>query len=382
MPISRQKSCEQCRLAKTRCSLDTICSRCVDRGLSCKYAGGPSYRMSPYSRHRLFELEQNSNPSLNPAITTPTPQSGSFRLPDSEVPHSDFGNIRGKAPVLDNIDRHDLASDQINASQSVSWQQASWGRSEETTHPHMTGECSNVEVTNSPSWDMLSTSMFPWYFLATSSLGHNQAMTGSTATVAATSEQADEDVSRTVRLPQPNFASSQGEASEQSTEVPDGSIVAVYGRRFKHFLALRRAPTPEKSLMTRVLFGQIANYPRMLVQGSRLPPFIYPPCALNNRLPHQCTALNGSHQCLPEPLANCAVLTQMFFSRNTGNAQLVWKTIYNEQKRLYEQVSNPFLSDFWLLPFTSLPGMSGKLQDGAIILDLAQVERSIVLTCI
>ncbi|KAI3332230.1 hypothetical protein HD806DRAFT_519010 [Xylariaceae sp. AK1471] len=337
MPISRKKSCEQCRLAKARCSLESVCSRCVNRGLSCKYAGGSSSRISPYTRQHLVEPEQNSTTSLSPAITTAPTLSSLFGLPDSEVFYSDFGDVVDETPALDNIERPNWDSYQINVPQGVPWGQASWDRSGEPTHSQLPGDRSDLGVPNYSTFGRLSTSMSPWCFLATSSLGNSQTKIGSTATVTAAAGQVEEDLANTLRLPQPEFPLSQGEESEQPTEIADGSMVAIYGRRYKHFLALRWAPTTEKSLMTRVLSGQIESYPRMLIRGSRLPPFIYPQCVLNNRLSHQCTAMNGSHQCLPEPLANCAVLTQMFYNRSSSNAQFVWKMIYDEQKRLYEQ---------------------------------------------
>jgi hypothetical protein len=38
MPLSRKKSCTQCRVAKVRCNLHLpSCSRCSQRALSCKY---------------------------------------------------------------------------------------------------------------------------------------------------------------------------------------------------------------------------------------------------------------------------------------------------------------------------------------------------------
>ncbi|RFU80706.1 hypothetical protein TARUN_1475 [Trichoderma arundinaceum] len=50
MPISRKKTCVQCRRAKTRCSLTLPrCTRCVDKSLSCEYALVTVPRMVPYS---------------------------------------------------------------------------------------------------------------------------------------------------------------------------------------------------------------------------------------------------------------------------------------------------------------------------------------------
>ncbi|KAI1289020.1 hypothetical protein F5Y03DRAFT_378580 [Xylaria venustula] len=114
-------------------------------------------------------------------------------------------------------------------------------------------------------------------------------------------------------------------------------ITVIYGHRYEKFLRPRKEANLQRALMLRILMGQVEDFPRRLTKGSRLPPFIHPQCALHDRLPRECIAKNGSHQCLPEPLAICAGLTQLFFSRNGGNSSYVWKLIYTEQKRLYSE---------------------------------------------
>ncbi|KAM0261038.1 hypothetical protein ACHAQJ_002477 [Trichoderma viride] len=50
MPISRKKTCTQCRKAKTRCSLTLPrCTRCIDKSLSCEYVASTIPRIAPYS---------------------------------------------------------------------------------------------------------------------------------------------------------------------------------------------------------------------------------------------------------------------------------------------------------------------------------------------
>ncbi|KAF7540272.1 hypothetical protein G7054_g1457 [Neopestalotiopsis clavispora] len=76
MPISRRKSCLECRAAKARCSRDPTCFRCVERGLTCNY--GPTLpRSTPYSRpadytsrigHMVSEnVDQVTGPLADPA---------------------------------------------------------------------------------------------------------------------------------------------------------------------------------------------------------------------------------------------------------------------------------------------------------------------------
>ncbi|KAJ9136925.1 hypothetical protein NKR23_g9571 [Pleurostoma richardsiae] len=71
----------------------------------------------------------------------------------------------------------------------------------------------------------------------------------------------------------------------------------------------------------------------MMIQGSSLPPFIHPPCALNEGLHEKCIP-GAPHHCLPEILAICTSLVHMFYTRTAASSAFVWKTIYAEQLRL------------------------------------------------
>jgi hypothetical protein len=90
-------------------------------------------------------------------------------------------------------------------------------------------------------------------------------------------------------------------------------------------------------MLTNIILGQITGYPKMLVLGDRLPPFIHAPCYTDERLAPECGEM-GKHQCLPKSLAICASLVDMFYSRTDANADFVWQTIYSEGKRLREEV--------------------------------------------
>jgi hypothetical protein len=59
MDFGRKKSCGHCRLAKTRCSIDTPqCTRCKHRNLICKY----EYRFRDHSKHPRDETLFHSWP--------------------------------------------------------------------------------------------------------------------------------------------------------------------------------------------------------------------------------------------------------------------------------------------------------------------------------
>ena len=83
----------------------------------------------------------------------------------------------------------------------------------------------------------------------------------------------------------------------------------------------------------------MTSYPRMLVEGETLPPFVHPPChygALEHMAP-ECGE-SGRHRCLPEDLSVCAGLVGMFYARTEANARFVWDSIYAEARKLRDAV--------------------------------------------
>lgn len=106
-------------------------------------------------------------------------------------------------------------------------------------------------------------------------------------------------------------------------------------------LAPRLKKTVATCFSAKVLLGQLFSYPKMMATGTKLPPFIFPPCALDGLGPSaDCHAIDGRHQCLPEALAICSSLVHSFETRTPGNASFVWKNIYTEVMRLNQEVSS------------------------------------------
>ncbi|KAI0404389.1 hypothetical protein F4802DRAFT_226715 [Xylaria palmicola] len=361
MPISRKKACEQCRLAKTRCSLERICSRCFSRGLACEYNGGLS-RVGPYTRQHVDEPEYHA--SLASPATVVGALSSLLSPPNLRVANLGFGiegtldeNTTLDNTGLSNWDSHVYSGPQVMLQDPATWNNSQVARppprpedlESRETHSHPT--TLGGGFTSVPAWGFGET---PRFMDTLSNLHATATPEHSTETV----ENA-EDRAQSVSLSVEN---------ETTTEIENHSTFTTYERRVGNSQALRRGTTTEQYLMARILVGQVQNYPRMLIRGSRLPPFIFPHCVLNDKMSYQCTAVNGTHQCLPEPLANCAALTQIFYSRTSSNAQLVWRTIYDEQKRLREQAH-----DF------DVPTLLASLQAVVIyILLQAQDNESIV----
>ncbi|KAI0099013.1 hypothetical protein GGR51DRAFT_536504 [Nemania sp. FL0031] len=337
MPISRKKACEQCRLAKAKCSLESACSRCLRKGLRCEYNRAFSH-VGPYTRP-LIDPER-SPPPAGPSTTT-EPLSGVFSPSGLGMPYTEFGDIFHEDPALNDFELAAQDLYQTNDAQGASWDRGIWSRSEASTNAPFTRDQSQHEESNSStlneelldsmsSWGSLS----PWGFIEKSMLMDIYPTTSTASTTA----ESVEPVATAAGSSQSHYPLSSRDGNEHTTDLEENIIIAMYGEQHEPFSPLRRGGINEHSLMTRILVGQVENYPKMLIGGSKLPPFIYPQCVLNNNLSHQCTGVDGiRHQCLPAPLANCAALVQLFYGRNPSNSQLVWKAIHDEQKRLYEQ---------------------------------------------
>lgn len=286
MPISRRKSCHQCRAAKARCSLDDVCSRCSERGLQCDYTG-TVVRSSPYQTRSPIAAQ------AHPANWARPEASSEILLSESEVlgpvSNPDYALVAPQASrdLISNLSIpdqalntgiNDISPDQVVGCEDIDWNGLQWEGDDQLFLP--------------------STASLPIF--------------------------------------QPTKAPPAGTSPEP--EPCKRTTVIIYGQRLESPLSRRKAATTETFLTTQILLGQLSSYPKMLSRGAKLPPFIYPQCVLNDQLPHDCIAANGMHQCLPEPLANCASLVQMFYHRNSGNARFVWNAIYAEQRRLAKEV--------------------------------------------
>ncbi|CAJ2514136.1 Uu.00g022550.m01.CDS01 [Anthostomella pinea] len=324
MPISRKKACHQCRAAKARCSLDAICLRCLERGIECNYAGAAT-RVSPYSRpagdpsQRVGRTASAVISEVLPSVYGPELDVDFLGTP-TEPQHV---SVAAHAPSLDTDMGAEVTafrlSDLTNES-TPDKSDAQWVNSNGWFQPPATElsiqRRNSLQVEQSPARPENSPRMdYNW-----------------TSWISAFVDDARENH---MTLQRPDVESRGGLAS------PNGGApytfrkrtTVVYGRPYESLLSQRKPESTETFLTTRILLGQFASYPKMLIQGTKLPPFIYPRCVLDDRLPHACVA-GGTHQCLPEPLANCASLVHLFHGRQQGNRQFVWNAIYAEIRRL------------------------------------------------
>ncbi|KAH8170490.1 hypothetical protein LIA77_09271 [Sarocladium implicatum] len=97
---------------------------------------------------------------------------------------------------------------------------------------------------------------------------------------------------------------------------------------------LQRRQMLKDCVLFSIVIGQMTSYPKMMIQGDLLPPFINPPCFSREDLAPEC-ADAGYHRCLPEDLAICTSFVRMYYEKTAANAQHVWKSIYAESARLF-----------------------------------------------
>lgn len=109
---------------------------------------------------------------------------------------------------------------------------------------------------------------------------------------------------------------------------------------------LQRRQVLKDGVLFSITVGQMTSYPKMMIQGDTLPPFISPPCFSREDLAPDC-AEAGYHRCLPEDLAVCTSFVRMYYERTTANKKYIWQSIYAETARLYAAVCLEIFS----LPF-------------------------------
>jgi hypothetical protein len=101
--------------------------------------------------------------------------------------------------------------------------------------------------------------------------------------------------------------------------------------------ALRRRIIVQNCVLSSVVIGQLAAYPKLMIEGSMLPPFIHPPCHVDEELAPRCKAM-GRHFCLPTTLGVCSGIVELFYARTSSNREFVWQTIQAELGKLERKV--------------------------------------------
>ncbi|KAH8820199.1 hypothetical protein F5884DRAFT_763206 [Xylogone sp. PMI_703] len=286
MPFSRKKSCSACRSARARCNRATpSCHRCLRRNLQCDYHGCASEIRALYSQHSPANQVPASGPSEN--------RQSIFSLGPIANLHG-FDVLPTSSPAETALGYEQDHSHEWNLSDENATSALIGAQSLELL-PHMASPPVMTLESNLPEQDI----NFPYVMIPA--------------------------------LPELPLVDSNIWFSSNAV-----NSTAIARRSDSSKQALHPRYSDRACLATTVVLGQLSAYPKMMVNGSHLPPFIYPRCTLNEGVITECTE-NGKHHCLPEPLAICAGLVQMFYSRTAGNTGFVWKTIYAEQARLHRE---------------------------------------------
>lgn len=275
MPISRKKSCTNCRSSKAGCDRALpACHRCVEKQLRCIYDGRKRDRSSPLPRPLLPRVAKSplqgstatlSDTSENPAIGDPRPSAQStIAFPTEWWGSDELGNSIGST--------------------------ADKGAGNSLIQLERLIETSACSIAGAlPSRFSL----------------------GETPTASA------------LGIPGLSYST------------PDSQLISVTQRSDSRKLR-QRYPLRDCLLGVAVL-GQLCSYPKMMIEGLQLPPFIKAPCHQNEELAPGCVAA-GRHQCFPKRLDACAGLVQMYSSRTDENVDAIWRMIYAEVAKLASEV--------------------------------------------
>lgn len=283
MPNTRRKACQQCRSAKARCSLASPCSRCVDRRLPCHY---PTLR---------FRYRNNLRPS-----TQQYTHDASFHLSDNIANATSVGDLLRPTELID-WNEVEGNSGLLNSSLV-----------DTNLNSNHENETSGTLQASPLLWDSSITNSLSGFVPAlnpndTSINGALFRISPSTANLRSIS---------------PNSSSLTRGTLEPRNHLPKHSSTTT---------------TAAKTLTHKILRGQIKGYPEMMIRVN-LPHFIHPQCVLRDQSVQDCISDAGIHSCLPEPLAICASLMHMFFTKTDASSAFVKGKIYEEHCRLHREV--------------------------------------------
>lgn len=280
MPISRKKACLACSRSKLRCNRSwPTCSRCTERQLSCIYDS------------------TGQRPILHSPTTAP--------LQDA---HTTFNqSLKSRLTGLHQIRREPPASSTSMGLSDFTESFMDWGYSDSDWGEHRPTLSPSTPLPASKDFNMpvvQDTPDWPSYPII--------------------------DNTDPTNLNQQLIA-------PESEEEPSLAVVIPNNNHNKEMVLTQR-PFTRGTILSSIILGQLTSYPKMLIQGDILPPFIHPPCFRDERLAPGCSD-KGQHVCLPEELAMAQSLVRSFYSRTANNTAYVWRSIYAEKERLKNEVS-------------------------------------------
>lgn len=311
LATSRKKSCVLCRTSKARCSLGTPCRRCEERDLTCRYDHVPK-QLAGYRSLRPVESisDRGVHGTLPYGTESPIPIESEAMLPEDQrhldrEPSMDWANLLSTEIVTIPSDSDPILQRQLPSPNPFSLSFDS---------PQLR---QTVLGGAGVSWQQSNSNLFGPEDL------------GALGTMEDTEYQDHENPSGEIQL------------HRAFRDCPARKIRPFYQDKP---LAPRITKTVATCFTARVLLGQILSYPKMMIKGGRMPPFIFPPCAIDGSESIAGCCGKELHQCLPEPLAICCNLVQSFYQRTPGSAAFVWRSIYSEVGRIRQEVRDQHFS--------------------------------------
>ncbi|KAK1719340.1 uncharacterized protein BDZ83DRAFT_585521 [Colletotrichum acutatum] len=307
LAASRKKSCVLCRTSKARCSLGTPCRRCEERDLRCRYDHVPK--------------QSAGYRSLRPAETIADRGVQRTLLNDTEpsIRLESEGLLPEDHPRLDREPSMDWAN--LLSTEIVTIPLGS-----EPGLPRQLLDPTTFSLSfDSPQLrhTVLGGAGVPWQRSNSNLFGPEDL--GVLSAMEVTEYQDHEHPSSEIQL------------HRAFKDCPARKMRPFYQDKP---LAPRITKTVATCFTARVLLGQILSYPKMMIKGGRMPPFIFPPCAIDGSESIAGCCGKELHQCLPEPLAICCNLVQSFYQRTPGSAAFVWRSIYSEVGRIRQEHSS------------------------------------------
>lgn len=312
--IPRKKACSACRASRVRCDLEIpICSRCRHRGIGCVYPrrsrGGAPSRLShvpigPFGHGPSHSRLQDIGPA-----TTNLPNSDDFLL-DSGILF-DAGN--------------DATMSNAGSATTQSLQ----------VFDHFGMFLGNIEPESRVNETVVRTCYASTSFLR---------MPSETQTIQEQHSQSELNSDESNNpLVTPSSNPTDDAPVTGNAEMPDADHVLLDAlarspttSSVPNVLQQRSAQDLDLWMKANIIRGQITEYPKMMIEGGRLPPFIHP--RYFSPIPDTSYYDNGGREYLPQPLAHCASLIHLHTTKTQASHDFVWRTIISEQNELCLEV--------------------------------------------
>ncbi|KAL7920670.1 hypothetical protein ACQKWADRAFT_297589 [Trichoderma austrokoningii] len=314
MPNTRAKSCDNCRVAKSRCSLSSPCSRCAKRCLQCHYpqshirhVGNQQRRgdfrpilpvtIAPITIDKIVNngrLHTDNSVSIAEISDAVVADAGNYFA--SSDKNSDENSFHAMATLLGTGTKMpDLAIYQSDAFSPFDISATSTFSNGMISSPDRQRDSDNSSVSR--------------YFVDTLLISDPLSLSYSMPDFGLST--ASSPMPASIGLNSPDFLMTMTDSDDTPAKPP---------------LSMRERSFQQGSLTAKMILNQLFDYTRRIAEGRNLPPFIHPPCFLSQN--DECPA-EAPHSCLPQPLAICRNLTQMFYSRTSESTSFIWRQIFS-----------------------------------------------------